>query len=240
MRTRGTRRVLAVVACSMALSLGLLAGCSGASTNGQPANEGQEVESTESASLEDGESSSPEDDASTTDEGAGETGVTSNEPDEPLANYIAAAEGTINCGQFTFAIPDYWAGKVAVSVDYEGYGPVATIKLPDSDLAVLATISLLSGDEAMVAGDIGTHLVASVKNGKGDHVEVWTTNWPWIAANDSQAGKNMSEDQLAQLVDLSSGGLLSFDELADTDEETLNGAEYGFSSAELAPTVAFG
>ena len=229
MRTRGTRRVLAAAVCSTALALGLLAGCGGTTSDGQPANEGQTAES-----------SASEEDASATDEGAAETEATSAEPDEPLANNIAAAEGTINCGQFTFDIPDYWAGKVAVSVDYEGYGPVATITLSDNDQAELATISLIGGDDAMVAGDIGLHLAGSVKDGKGSHVEVWTTNWPWIAANDSLAGKNMSEDQLAQLVDLSSGGLLSLDTLASEDEETVSGAEYGFSAAELVPTVAFG
>lgn len=233
MRMTRVGQGLAAAACAAALSLGCLAGCGAPVADGQATDDGQEQAAT---------SAPTQDEASATDEASGQDDATPTGDERPLTVRLAgsAAQGTVDCGQFTFEIPAYWAGKVAVSVDYEGFGPVATITLPDDDQAVLATLSLLDGDEAQSGGDIGSHLAGSVADGNGSHVEVWTYNWPWLVANDAAGSLGVSDDELATLVDLATGGLLDVDALADEDEETVNGAEYGFSAAELVPTVAFG
>lgn len=141
----------------------------------------------------------------------------------------------VQVGGYSFALPSYWEGSVEVDVD----GQSAVVHLPGNPEATLARLELVDGDEAEIGGDIGNHLVGSVSSGNGTHVEVWSTNWPWIAVN-ARESVGVSDDELASLVDLSTGGLLAFDDLASTDEETLTGAEYGYMSAELVPTVAFG
>ena len=238
MRTKHLGQSLAAVTCAAVLGLGSLAGCGASAPQEQSAAESQGQDASQESQ---GQAAVPaENEAPASGEAQAEGGATSMEADEPLVNYLAAAEGTINCDLFSFDIPAYWAGKVAVSVDYEGVGPVATVTLPSNDQAVLATLSLMDGDEPLAAGDIGSHLVGSVKDGNGSHVEVWTYNWPWLVANDAAGSMGLSEDELASLVDLSTGGLLSLDGLASEEAETVNGAEYGFSAAELVPTVAFG
>ena len=231
---------LTAVACAAALGLGGLAGCGASAPQEQGASESQSQDESQESQGQATEAAPAENEAPAPDETQAEGTSTQEETDAPLANYLAAAEGTINCDLFTFDIPAYWAGKVAVSVDYEGVGPVATVTLPGNDQAVLATLSLMDGDDPLSAGDIGSHLVGSLKDGSGNHVEVWTYNWPWLVANDAAGSMGFSDDELASLVDLSTGGLLSLDGLAGEDDETINGAEYGFSAAELVPTVAFG
>lgn len=155
--------------------------------------------------------------------------------EEPVAQEDTTASGTIQVGDFSFALPTYWEGSVEVDVE----GNRAVVHLPGNPEAELASLELLEGDRPEVSGDIGRHLAGSVASGNGTHVEVWTTNWPWLAANEPE-NLTVSDGELATLVTLSTGGVLTVDDLASDDEEVVTGAEYGFMSAELVPTIAFG
>ena len=149
------------------------------------------------------------------------------------------AIGDVETGAFTFLVPQYWAGRVDVAVDAEGYGPIAKVYLSGNPDALLATLALEEGDEAQVAGDVATHLVGSIADGAGSHVEVWTTNWPWLVA-EGEADEGLSEDELALLVDLSSGGQFTYDDARTMASDELVSAEPDFMSSTLVPTVAFG
>lgn len=208
-----------------ALCLGALVGCTGGAGSEQPATDVPAAEEQDQAA------------ADAQDEPAADEPATDADADVPVAE--TAAAGTVEVGSFTFEIPQYWAGRVEYHTFSDGEGnDRAVVYLPGNTDAELAELALVPGEEPYSAGDIGRHMVGSVVDGNGNHVEVWTYNWPWLAANST--GPAVSEEELAQLVDLSTGGLVSLDGLADEEDETVNGAEYGFMAAELVPTVAFG
>lgn len=143
-------------------------------------------------------------DAGEKDGGAGGNAVTGD------ASYVVRAEG------YQFALPSYWRGKVDVVVDEDeveiypkGYAPAAG---DDHDKGELASLELEDGTEPDVAGDIGNFLVFSQTLG-GQHVEVWATNWPWLVASGNAGDTGVSStSELRALVDLSTGGSLTYDD----------------------------
>ena len=143
-------------------------------------------------------------DAGEKDGGAGGNAATGD------ASYVVRAEG------YQFALPSYWRGKVDVVVDEDeaeiypkGYAPAAG---DDHDKGALASLELEDGTEPDVAGDIGNFLVFSQTLG-GQHVEVWATNWPWLVASGNAGDTGVSStSELRALVDLSTGGSLTYDD----------------------------
>lgn len=246
MRKRHWGVVAAAVAFSTTLAVCALVGCGGTTEQADPAGDKtEEVVDTQSPTEDDGaaddqatneQAPDTQDEAKTSDEQSSDTS-------DAGADAAAAASGTVEVGAFTFDIPAYWEGKVAVDItENEGF-PSATVYLTGNPKAKLATLQLAGGDEPNVVGDIGLHVAGSISAGNGTHVEVWTTNWPWLAAMQAE-GNDMALDvddaTLAELVDLSSGGVYSYDETVSDGSSAVESAEYNFANAELVPTVAFG
>ena len=131
-------------------------------------------------------------------------------------SYVVRAEG------FQFTLPSYWRGKVDVVVDEDevdiyprGYAPAAD---SDSDKAALVSLELEDGTEPDVAGDIGNFLAYSQPLGSR-HVEVWATNWPWLAASGNADYTGVSStSEFRVLVDLSTGGSLTYDDAVSRGE----------------------
>lgn len=131
-------------------------------------------------------------------------------------SYVVRAEG------FQFTLPSYWRGKVDVVVDEDevdiyprGYAPAAD---SDSDKAALVSLELEDGTEPDVAGDIGNFLAYSQPLGS-HHVEVWATNWPWLAASGNADYTGVSStSEFRVLVDLSTGGSLTYDDAVSRGE----------------------
>jgi len=131
-------------------------------------------------------------------------------------SYVVRAEG------FQFTLPSYWRGKVDVVVDGDevdiyprGYAPAAD---SDSDKAALVSLELEDGTEPDVAGDIGNFLAYSQPLGS-HHVEVWATNWPWLAASGNADYTGVSStSEFRVLVDLSTGGSLTYDDAVSRGE----------------------
>ena len=123
---------------------------------------------------------------------------------------------------FQFTLPSYWRGKVDVVVDEDevdiyprGYAPAAD---SDSDKAALVSLELEDGTEPDVAGDIGNFLAYSQPLGSR-HVEVWATNWPWLAASGNADYTGVSStSEFRVLVDLSTGGSLTYDDAVSRGE----------------------
>lgn len=197
-----------------ALSLGVLGGC------GTSAND----TSTEAAATDEAADEAATDQDATTTEGAAEDA-----PEAP-------ADSTIDAGPFTFELPEQWVGKVEVSIQEENGQPSALVSLPGNSEAKLATLTYhTDGEDPMIGGDIGSHLAGHAK-GSGTRVEVWTLNWPWlVAANSAPSG--VSEAELRTLVELSSGGTLSYDDVVGADAQSVSQVEYEFTESNLVPTV---
>lgn len=204
----------------------------------------QETSAEDVANTIDEEASSPEATDSTDEQAADVPVEDGNEADGKDGETPAAAtdpvvveDPVVQMGEYTFTIPQYWLGRVALAVREADGETIATICLPSNADAALASLSLQEGEESMIGGDIAFHLAGSVA-GTGNRVEVWSTNWPWlVAAGDTQG---LTEDELSELVDLSTGGAQSLSDVDGEDPNEVGMQEYDFISQTLVPTIAFG
>lgn len=134
----------------------------------------------------------------------------------------------VELDSYSFDLPSYWKGKVDVEVN----GDEATIYSKDvHDQGRLMTLTYVDETEPQVAGDIANHLVAYFRCGSGT-VEVWTTNFPYLIKSDSLPG--LSDESAATLVDLSTGGQLSYDDVkAAVSADDVSMAEYNYTKTAI-------
>lgn len=202
-----------------ALSMGMLAGCGG---------KAEETATTATEENVTAEKSASDDSTASAGEGTAQ---------DAGATATAQNAGVIDAGAFTFQLPAQWEGKVEVSLGGAANGqPSATVTLPGNSEATLATLTYYSdGADVMAAGDVASHLAGSV-SGDGTRVEVWTKNWPWFAATGATPS-SVSEEELRTLVELSTGGAVSYDDVVGTGEAAVGTQEPDFAKAELVSTV---
>lgn len=238
MVSMGQRAVTACV-CGV-LALGCLAGCdSGSSTAGSSSQAEPQASQQEQSSV---EQPSPEPAPTTqqSEESHAEPAPAPAQQDDPATSEAAKADdAVVDCGAFVFELPTYWQGRVQTVVGTSDAGtPQAVVSLPGSEKAILATLTLCTdGEQPQIAGDIGNHLVGHVGQ-DGQRVEVWTRNWPWLVGATSTYAE-LGEDVLRELVDLSTGGAMSYEDALATGGTSSSGTEAEFSASVLVPTVAF-
>ena len=140
----------------------------------------------------------------------------------------ANAAHDVELDSYSFDLPSSWKGKVDVEVN----GDEATIYSKDvHDQGRLMTLTYVDETEPQVAGDIANHLVAYFRCGSGT-VEVWTTNFPYLIKSDSLPG--LSDESAATLVDLSTGGQLSYDDVkAAVSADDVSMAEYNYTKTAI-------
>lgn len=142
----------------------------------------------------------------------------------------------VELDSYSFDLPAYWKGKVDVEVN----GDEATIYAKDvHDQGRLMTLTYVDETEPQVAGDIANHLVAYFRCGSGT-VEVWTTNFPYLIKSDSlpdsvsKSLPGLSDESAATLVDLSTGGQLSYDDVkAAASVDDISMAEYNYTKTAI-------
>lgn len=134
---------------------------------------------------------------------------------------------SIETEKFSLTLPAYWDGKVewSTTTTAEGY-PEVQVYLSGRPEAQLIRLAAAQGEEAPFAGDISTHLVHQQAK-DGWHIELWSTNWPYLALA-TPGYQGLSEREIRELVDLSTGGAVSYLALVeegataeDLSEETL-------------------
>lgn len=151
--------------------------------------------------------------------------------------------GTIDAGDFTVRIPAYWVDRVDCKIEKSSDGTTsAYLTLPGNPEAILASFFFVEGDQSEIAGDIAYHLTKQVTDGNGHHVECWTSNWPWLAAS-AAAGEdmdlNVDKDSLVQLVDLSTGGKVSYDDACSAGPDSIAWAESEYTAEAFASAISF-
>lgn len=147
-----------------------------------------------------------------------------------------SAAHDVELDSYSFDLPAYWKGKVDVVVN----GDEATIYAKDvHDQGRLMTLTYVDETEPQVAGDIANHLVAYFRCGSGT-VEVWTTNFPYLIKSDSlpdsvsKSLPGLSDESAATLVDLSTGGQLSYDDVkAAASVDDISMAEYNYTKTAI-------
>lgn len=147
----------------------------------------------------------------------------------------------VQAADYQFYLPEYWRGKVDVTVDGDDVtiSPTGLLRTGNDGLqvGVLASVSAVPQTDELVSGDIGSHLVyydeAVVP---GYRIEFWSQNWAWLAASGSYPATEFTTDELATLVDLSTGGSLSYDQAVSIgpDDESVSMAEYNYSQTAFA------
>ena len=148
---------------------------------------------------------------------------------------VPADDGHVVTDYFSLDVPEYWRGKVVVSgPDEHGMVTVAPADYPDMPLAILSVAdSASTGD----AGDIFSSRVRAWDDGAGHRVELRVRNYYYLAQ--AGQGPDVPDEELARLVDLSTGGALSLDEARAWGRDG-DGATDGlcFYETVLAPAVS--
>ncbi|MDO4891463.1 MAG: hypothetical protein Q3963_08860, partial [Coriobacteriaceae bacterium] len=163
--------------------------------------------------------------------------------EEPSADRIYA-DG------FSFELPEYWKGKV---VGGKIDGGVALY--PDTAMGCvegyeLVKLTLVSADAPENAGDYISHVAGRVR-GDGVRVDVASKNWPAFYGGDwyrhpNYAGSSQEQEMVAALIDLSSGGAYSYDDVRSAAQNATNdadayaqfqGIDVDFLNETLIPTV---
>lgn len=224
MQVKATEKNLVTLLFAASLALVPMAGCGSAATDTADTAATEQEQPAQDAEQE-APAEEPED-------------YVAEAPEDSTEDAVGAATGGYDANGFTFDVPAYWQGRVEVKVTSGSQGePSAVVTLPGNGNAVLATLTRYDdGESPMVAGDIGSHLVGCVA-ANGSRVEVWTSNWPWLVGTGSGVD-GLSEDEQHELVDLSTGGALSYEDLSSLGEQDFSMVEYDFTSSELVPLVA--
>lgn len=146
---------------------------------------------------------------------------------------IEAPDGHVVTDDFEFDIPEYWRGKVDVAMESsrEGFPRVVLYLKGHTERSdwgdykyALATVARKpnTADYANIDGDVGNHRVCHLAEGDV-YVDVWTYNWVWMAwyeQNEKYAAQQTPIDMLATLVDLSTGGAVSYEQALASEPDS--------------------
>lgn len=149
-----------------------------------------------------------------------DTPSTPDEPSTPAAdwNLAVAADGTVASDYVTFQLPEAWIGKVDVAVTpaTDDTAPQLTIALAGHpDLALASFVLAPTGELPSPASDT-TIAVTTWDTGNGETLELQIVDWAAIAYNPTDSAP--SDELLSQLVDLSTGGALTLEEVREATE----------------------
>ncbi len=162
---------------------------------------------------------------------------------------------------FEFDIPEYWRGKVSYFVKTNNEGMPSVTVYPVTSLTQdpetvgkyrLVTIEAVSSDSPVArnAGDYVNHISGRVEAGSKTIV-VHSTNWPservtFFYNNPSYGGSSQEIELMSALVDLSSGGSITYGEVKNTAgniksigdiSETYARLDIDFLETSLMPTL---
>ena len=162
---------------------------------------------------------------------------------------------------FEFDIPEYWRGKVSYFVKTNNEGMPSVTVYPVTSLTQdletagkyrLVTIEAVSSDSpaARNAGDYVNHISGRVEAGSKTIV-VHSTNWPservtFFYNNPYYGGSSQEIELMSALVDLSSGGSITYGEVKNTAgsianigdvSETYARFDIDFLNTSLMPTL---
>lgn len=139
-------------------------------------------------------------------------------PDVNLAELAArateragrAGEGHVEAWPFSFDLPEYWVGKVEWTIETSRHSGLPYLIIRPKGMGEeLLRIYVKNLSEEMVGGDIATHNLGSVTL-EGFRVELWHDCWVVMA---SKGYGGLSDAELMTLIDLSSLGMVQFDEI---------------------------
>ena len=161
---------------------------------------------------------------------------------EPSATQVAQEGNVADGGSFTVDIPAYWQGRVQWSAS-DGMLKIYPTGMPNYSLIEIEQES----EPSMEAGDAGSARVGSVQLGSNSYAEAWITRWAYFATlPESQIASVLGSSDaqtissLDTLVDLQTGGAMSYSELA-SNASTAGQVDVAradeFLTTEVIPTI---
>ena len=135
---------------------------------------------------------------------------------------VAITEGLwrIETPRYTFDVPEYWRGRVEARFTTDGKVSIHPNGHPELDLVSIKAYG--PGDGPWSGGDVASATIYSMEDGYGNRVTAHAINYVWLALGpswrDGRGGLPFPGDDVArEVVDLSTEGAYSFDELEATD-----------------------
>lgn len=128
-----------------------------------------------------------------------------------------AAQYRITAPSYEFDVPEYWWGKVEVQQNGDEVSIYATGH-PDQ---VLCSLTVEDADTA-VAGDIANGVDGQWQLDDTHVLQLWTTRWSLMATltvMGQPSSVSLTREEAANLIDLSTGGATTLDEMVSVANE---------------------
>lgn len=150
--------------------------------------------------------------------------VAQKEAEEAAAAEAAAAEAArearhVVAAGYEFYLPEYWDGRVTVDVQ----GNTVTIYSKAYPRLDVCTIQVQRGTTS-AWGDVASSCMGDVALGQGHYASVWANRWGyiighyyWMASSDPSTYYSIEEAE--EIVDLQTGGAVSYEEIRDDMED---------------------
>ncbi|MCR5582728.1 MAG: hypothetical protein K6F70_03840 [Eggerthellaceae bacterium] len=151
----------------------------------------------------------------------------------------AEASGSIvETDYFTFTIPSLWRDEVSTKTTKSNGLPTVTVYLDGYSSLELMTVTCVKDGGESDEEDNVDHIAGTVQ-GTGYRVEIWTTNWAYYASLMAQGSVDpiVSTSVLEDLVRLSSGGSLTYDDVSEMSKSAIGTPDIEFVSDNVLPTL---
>lgn len=144
-------------------------------------------------------------------------------------------EGT----HLSFELPEYWRGRVRVSMlPSESSHDLDCIDITSMGGSHLATVQYFPSGTSDDGGDVGNFAAYTIY-GESGFAQVHVTNWPYLASLGQAEAAGASPTELADLVDLVSGGSYSMSRLPDYMDGSSVVTISSFIESSFSPTLNF-
>lgn len=149
-----------------------------------------------------------------------------------------ASGSVVETDYFTFTIPSLWRDEVSTKTTKSGGLPTVTVYLDGYSSLELMTVTCVKDGAESDDEDNVDHIAGTVQ-GNGYRVEVWTTNWAYYASLMAQGSVDqiVSTSVLEDLVRLSSGGTLTYDQVSEMSKSAIGTPDIEFVQDSILSSV---
>lgn len=160
--------------------------------------------------------------------------------DNPQGAATAADPNHVETADFEFDIPEYYQDKVEWSAEeVDGSDQMVTVyRKGHPDQALFWVWSTTSSEDVEMEGDVGTHVVDYVES-DGKYIAVSSTNWAYMTAYyvTQDVDASYTEEDLRALVDLSTGGRYTFEQVIKMGPEEVGVPDIDFCEKNVVSTL---
>ena len=146
----------------------------------------------------------------------------------------------VETDDFEFDIPEYYQDKVEWSSESsDGLDQLVTVhRKGHPDQALFWVWTSTNSDDVEMEGDVGTHVVDYIEK-DGKYIGVSSTNWAYMTAYyvTQDVDESYTEEDLRELVDLSTGGRYTFEQVIKMGPEEVGVPDIDFYEKTVVSTL---